>query len=35
MPTIIELEGVAFRPFRGADDYPHFARHGVHVAHHS
>ena len=26
VPTITQLEGVDFRPFRGAPDYPHFAR---------
>ena len=26
MPTITQLRGVAFRPFRGAADYPDFAR---------
>ena len=26
MSAVAELQGVAFRPFRGASDYPHFAR---------
>ncbi|MDH4103725.1 MAG: hypothetical protein OEV29_10130, partial [Thermoleophilia bacterium] len=26
MPTLPQLEGVAFRPFAGTSDYPDFAR---------